>query len=618
MPPPRHLKHSKKIGYFDGLRQPCIEFSFSVIVPKSINFEQLDEWLSKAFAVKVSEESRLNFKSHNLDEQKVVKVIWRIMHLLCILHEAIRIPHFEVGKIISLTQENSHSESWRVTIALPFVHFATQMTKNFALKTVYKILLWMIKNSYNDANRDYLFNFLNDSFVKKFHLHQFGGESTISILKQFWEKNIHFRHLGHGVYRIGFGAQSILIDRGAIHFDSAIGAIISNDKWRSANLLRDAGLPAPTHCRVSSSESLESMIQKLNWPLVVKPLDRDRGEGVTVNISNIQMLQDAVMFALTLSKTALIEKQVAGVCHRIFVAGGKICLVVKRLPKSVKGDGMSTIKDLVNKANAEENRKPIWGRLKPFPLDDLALSTLAKNNLHPDTILTEGVLAALRPIQSSAWGGVSEDCFDQIHPANLAIAIKAANLFNLSNAGIDIISEDITRPWYENGAIINEVNFSPLIADRTQQNIISHLLNEWLPNGGKIPIEVFVGGNAALNKARAVQSNYTKKGVQCWLTNHLTSLSPSGEMCPLAAHNLFSKVSALLFDKSVEALLIVIQNDELLETGLPVPYIDCIHDVTKKSNQVNKSKVNQDDISWQKQIMNLLKAHSKESLNYLN
>jgi hypothetical protein len=77
-------------------------------------------------------------------------------------------------------------------------------------------------------------------------------------------------------------------------------------------------------------------------------------------------------------------------------------------------------------------------------------------------------------------------------------------------------------------------------------------------------------------------------------------------------------VSALLFDKSVEALLIVIQNDELLETGLPVPYIDSIHDVTKKSNQVNKSKVNQDDISWQNQIMNLLKAHSKESLNYLN
>jgi hypothetical protein len=66
-------------------------------------------------------------------------------------------------------------------------------------------------------------------------------------------------------------------------------------------------------------------------------------------------------------------------------------------------------------------------------------------------------------------------------------------------------------------------------------------------------------------------------------------------------------VSALLFDKSVEALLIVIQNDALLETGLPVPYIDRIHNVAKKSNQ--------DDISWQNQMMSLLKAHSKQNLN---
>jgi hypothetical protein len=51
----------------------------------------------------------------------------------------------------------------------------------------------------------------------------------------------------------------------------------------------------------------------------------------------------------------------------------------------------------------------------------------------------------------------------------------------------------------------------------------------------------------------------------------------------------------------------VIQNDALLETGLPVPYIDCIHNVAKKSNQ--------DDISWQNQMMDLLKAHSKQNLS---
>jgi cyanophycin synthetase len=395
--------------------------------------------------------------------------------------------------------------------------------------------------------------------------------------------------------------------------DSAIGAVISHDKWRSANLLRDAGLPSATHYKVNSMKSMEAIMQDLNWPVVVKPLDRDRGEGVTVNINSLPKLEEALKFALNLSKTALIEKQVAGVCHRIFVASGKVHLAVKRLPKSVKGDGKNTIRDLVNEANMEENLKPIWHRLKPFPLDDLALSTLAENNLHPDTILSEGVFAALRPIQSSAWGGVTEDCFDLIHPANLAIAIKAANLFNLSNAGIDIISTDITRPWFENGAIINEVNYSPLITDQSQRNIIPHLLHAWLPHGGKVPIEVFVGDDAALSQAKKVQSNYAKKGIQCWLANHITSLNPAGEIFPLSANNLFSKVSALLFDKNVEALLIVIQNDALLETGLPIPYIDSIHDMTNLGQKVNKSKNNQEHIRWHNPMMRLLKAHSKKT-----
>lgn len=613
MSPTRNKTQSKKMGYFDGLQQPCIEFSFSLVVPQDINFEQIDQWLCQAFEIVVGEHSLQISESSDHVQQKVAKFIWRIMHLSCILHEAIRIPKFAVGKIISLTRDNDQSESWRSIVAVPFVHYATQTTNNFAFQIASKVLFWITKNIYNDENRDYLFKFINDSFVKKIQYHQFGGESTIPILKQVWAKNIPFKHLGNGTYQIGFGAKSIIINRGANHFDSAIGASISNNKWLTANLLRDAGLPAATHYKVNSTQSIEDIVKNLGWPLVVKPLDRDRGEGVTVNISNMQMLQDAIKFALSLSKTALIEKQVPGICHRIFVADGKVHVVAKRMPKSIKGDGVNTIRALVNQANAEENLKPIWRRLKPFPLDDLALSTLAKNNFHPDTILAEGAFAALRPIQTSEWGGVVEDFLDNIHPANLAIAIKAANLFNLSNAGIDIISEDITRPWYETGAIINEVNYSPLITGRGQRNVISQLLDEWCPNAGKIPIEVFLGDNTAFIKAKTVQSNYAKKGIKCWLTSDITSLSPTGEVIHLAVKNLFFKASALLLDKSVEALLIVIQNDELLKTGLPVPYIDCIHDMSNNLDKVSKSKNNQTRVNWQKQMLDLLQAHSRKN-----
>ena len=72
---------SKKIGYFDGLQQPCTEFSFSVTVPTSINFEEIDQWLLKTFETRVTEHSPLDEESHDPNAEKLAKVVWRVMHL---------------------------------------------------------------------------------------------------------------------------------------------------------------------------------------------------------------------------------------------------------------------------------------------------------------------------------------------------------------------------------------------------------------------------------------------------------------------------------------------------------------------------------------------------------
>ena len=69
----------------------------------------------------------------------------------------------------------------------------------------------------------------------------------------------------------------------------------------------------------------------------------------------------------------------------------------------------------------------------------------------------------LRIIESTADGGTPENITTTIHPDNIDISIRATKLFGLQVAGVDIITTDITVPWHQNGAIINEINFSPLL-----------------------------------------------------------------------------------------------------------------------------------------------------------
>ena len=61
-------------------------------------------------------------------------------------------------------------------------------------------------------------------------------------------------HLGGGVFQLGWGRRSRLIDRSMVDADSAIGAKLSQNKFLTANMLRDAGLPAPEHLIVSTPE----------------------------------------------------------------------------------------------------------------------------------------------------------------------------------------------------------------------------------------------------------------------------------------------------------------------------------------------------------------------------
>lgn len=123
------------------------------------------------------------------------------------------------------------------------------------------------------------------------------------------------------------------------------------------------------------------------------------------------------------------------------------------------------------------------------------------------------------------------------------------------------------------------MNFSPLLSGRQTGKVIASLLDEWLPGGGHIPVEAVIGGESAMAEGLRIRAGYATRGVRCWLTNHLETVSHSGDSTALAAHGLYGRCMALLMEPEVEALVLVIQTDELLGTGLPLSRIDRIHEL---------------------------------------
>jgi cyanophycin synthetase len=404
------------------------------------------------------------------------------------------------------------------------------------------------------------------------------GKSTIEVLKAARALDIPFVTLCDGAFQLGWGSRALRIDRSVTSADSATGARLAQNKAATAALLRKAGLPAPAHRLVHSIHEARAAASAIGWPVVVKPANRERGEGVSTNIASEAQLDTAFESARLLSRHILVERQAAGTCHRIFVAAGKVLYVVRRDARSVTGDGAATVGALIDAANTANLLKPTWHRAIAWPADRLARDTLAGQGLTLDSVPERGRKVALRPIETTRWGGDDEEMTGVIHSENARLAEVATRLLGLFNAGVDLMSTDISRPWYETGAVINEVNFAPALGTaEISRRHVTEFIRRHLRGDGRIPVHVLTGNGEVVDRhALALQTAMGHEGARCWICWSTRTLDPDGREHALSVAGLFDRVQALLLDSRVDALIVRIEDTALLATGLPVDRITTI------------------------------------------
>jgi cyanophycin synthetase len=562
-------------GYRFGMRQPATRTKLTFHLPKSIDFKLLDQWILDALEFDVKR-YQLIFFGNKATGRPVEKYLSRWLCVTTILLQDVRVPVFERAVISSLTNDQKSPQHFVVDLWFPVVqHFPVKVFHAW-LSIAYELISEVLKHADDQYMMENIYQAFHKKHVLPWSAQIPGGKSSIPILQAAFEAGIPFAHCGFGRYVLGWGAQSRIFDRSSNMLDSAIGSTTTQYKHKALQWMRSSGIPVPAGSVFKSGQPLTlASLSHLRLPLVVKPVDRDRGEGVTLGINTEAALQSAIDLAAALSKQFLVEEQIAGTCHRILVIDGKVVYAVKRHPKSVVGDGSQSIAALVNQLNASIRRKIPNKRLPEYHLDELALICLSASGLSPNSVLATGEKAFLRPAQSTLWGGEPEEVTSALHPDNAALAIRAARLFGLNCAGVDFISTDIARPWYHNGAVINEVNYSPVMG-RThpfQRRAARVYMRSIFPSKGKIPIDVFVGSGCRSNAVLLWQQQVAsgKRSVFC---TEEGMFDQDGQPLHLAGpSSAYEKIAMLRTVSTIDGLVVHADSLDLLAaSGLPFEY----------------------------------------------
>ncbi len=441
------------------------------------------------------------------------------------------------------------------------------------------------------------------------------GPSTACIVDAAVERKTPFIRLTEGnLVQLGYGSKQRRIWTAETDRTSAIAESISSDKDLTKRLLTQCGIPVPEGQIVKNADEAWEAAQDIGLPVVVKPLDGNRGWGVSLDVNTEEGVRTAYVAAEKEGSEVLIERYVRGDEHRVLVVGDRVVAAVRGETATITGDGVSTVEQLIE---SQINTDPRRGIAEGFPLDLIRLDTprgemsllqIQRQGLEPHSVPEKDRIVVVQ-----RNGNLSNDVTDLVHPEVAAVATLAARVVGLDIAGIDIVTQDISRPLEETHGAIIEVNAGPGLLMHVKpavgqprpvgKAIVEHLFG---PNeSGRIPVVGIVGSQQTTELSQLV----------AWLL-HLSG-KRTGLACKdglyMDQHHLgkydargFEASERLLINRALDAAVFETTPAHILNEGLA--YDRCLVGVVTNMPDTDAALIEKHDIQTADQMRTVIRT----------
>ncbi len=355
------------------------------------------------------------------------------------------------------------------------------------------------------------------------------GPSTGAIVRAAIARGIPYRRLTEGsMVQFGWGSQQRRIQASETDLTSAVAESIAQDKELTKVLLHAAGIPVPAGRPVANAADAWAAACEIGGAVVVKPQNGNQGKGVAVNLASREQVEAAYAVAAEISDEILVERYISGHDYRMLVIGNKLVAAARREPPQVLGDGIHSVRQLVDQVNSDPRRgKDHVTALTRIDFDEIALAHLATQNLTAESIPAKGVRVILRNNANLSTGGTATDVTDEVHPELAARVVAAAQMIGLDICGVDVICDNVRNPLEQQNGGIVEVNAAPGLRMHLQPSsgkgravgeaVIANMFAA--DDDGRIPVVAVTGTNGKTTTVRLIANILSCQNLRVGMTN---------------------------------------------------------------------------------------------------